>query len=122
MAEFWDIDQGIEDPERFFELVGDIFPEATHLFVEGSSVAAARAAPSASSRPFPRPGPSPLSHSSVTSFSGTLSRSAGRAHLSPLSGVPEEEVGSSPRVDSVQAHGRVTVARAFCLTDSECWG
>lgn len=39
MAEFWDIDQGIEDPEDFFELVGDIFPEATQFFAEGSSVA-----------------------------------------------------------------------------------
>lgn len=38
MAQFWDIDEGIEDPVRFFELLSELFPQATHLFVEGSSV------------------------------------------------------------------------------------
>src|SRR5690349_17683920 len=63
-------------------------------------MAAARAARPASSRPFPHPGPSKLSPSSVTSLRGILSPAAGRAHLGPLSGAPEEEVGSLHRLDS----------------------
>ena len=39
MTELWDIDEGIADLERFFKLVPDLLPEATHLFIEGSSVA-----------------------------------------------------------------------------------
>lgn len=39
MADFWDIDEGIEDPERFFRLVPRLLPQATHLFVEGATVA-----------------------------------------------------------------------------------
>src|SRR5690349_14937862 len=68
-------------------------------------MAAARAAPPASSRPFPQPGPSPLSPSSVASLRGILSPAAGRAHLGPLSGAPEEEVGSLHRLDSLTALG-----------------
>src|ERR1043166_7992641 len=49
-------------------------------------MAAARAAPPASSRPFPQPGPSPLSPSSVTCLRGIRSPAAGRGHLGPLSG------------------------------------
>src|SRR5690348_825622 len=71
-------------------------------------MAAARAAPPASSRPFPHPGPSPLSPSSVTSLRRILSPAAGRAHLGPLSGAPEEEVGSSHRLDSFTAYRKVT--------------
>ena len=35
----WDIDEGISDPGRFFQLVPVVFPQATHLFVEGTSMA-----------------------------------------------------------------------------------
>ena len=35
----WDI-EGICDPERFFGLVGALVPDATHLYVEGTSIAA----------------------------------------------------------------------------------
>ena len=35
----WDVSEGIRDPERFFALVPSLFPEAMHLFVEGSSIA-----------------------------------------------------------------------------------
>src|ERR1041384_8459557 len=71
-------------------------------------MAAARAAPPASSRPFPQLGPSPLSPSSVTSLRGILSPAAVRAHLGPLSGAPEEEVGSLHRLDSFKAYRKVT--------------
>ena len=36
---FWEIDEGIEDAERFFGLIGQLLPGATHLFVEASTVA-----------------------------------------------------------------------------------
>src|ERR1044071_4891673 len=71
-------------------------------------MAAAWAAPPASSRPFPHPGSSLLSPSSVTSLRGILSPAAGRAYLGLLSGAPEEEVGSSHRLDSFQAYRKVT--------------
>src|ERR1041385_3811934 len=71
-------------------------------------MAAARAAPPASSRPFPQPGPPPLSPSSVTSLRGILSPAAVRAHLAPLSGAPEEEVGSLHGLDSFKAYRKVT--------------
>jgi hypothetical protein len=37
-AEFWDIDEGITDPVRFFALIPILLPNATHLFIEGSSI------------------------------------------------------------------------------------
>ena len=37
----WDISEGIADPERFFALLPALFPDATHLYVEGSSIAPA---------------------------------------------------------------------------------
>lgn len=39
MADFWDIEEGIEDPERFFLLLSGLLPQATHLFVEGATIA-----------------------------------------------------------------------------------
>lgn len=39
MVELWQIDEGIEDAERFFGLVGEVLPGATHLFVEASTAA-----------------------------------------------------------------------------------
>src|ERR1051326_668551 len=71
-------------------------------------MAAARAAPPASSRPFPQPGPSPLSPSSVTSLRGILGPAAGRAHLGLSSGAPEEEGGSLHRLDSFKAYRKAT--------------
>src|SRR3954453_2190544 len=71
-------------------------------------MAAAWAAPPASSPPFPHPGSSLLSPSSVTSLRGILSPAAGLAHLGLLSGAPEEAVGSSHRLDSFQAYRKVT--------------
>jgi hypothetical protein len=34
----WGIDQGITDPARFFALMPEVFPDATVLFVEGTSI------------------------------------------------------------------------------------
>ncbi len=34
----WDIDKGITDPVSFFQLLGELFPTATHLYVEGTSI------------------------------------------------------------------------------------
>jgi len=39
---------------------------------------------------------------------GILSPAAGRAHVGPLSGAPEEEVGSLHRLDSFTAYRQVT--------------
>jgi hypothetical protein len=35
----WHVDEGIEDPTRFFLSLPDLFPDATHLFAEGATVA-----------------------------------------------------------------------------------
>lgn len=39
MVELWQIDEGIADAGRFFGLVGEVLPGATHLFVEASTPA-----------------------------------------------------------------------------------
>ena len=36
--QLWWIDEGISDPERFFALLPTLLPNATHLFIEGTSV------------------------------------------------------------------------------------
>src|ERR1041385_7706373 len=71
-------------------------------------MAAAPAAPPASSPPFPQPRPSPLSPSSVTSLRGILGPASGRAHLGLSSGAPGGEVGSLHRLDSFKAYRKVT--------------
>ena len=38
-GEFWGIDEGVTDPARFFAMLPDTFPEATHIFIEGGSIA-----------------------------------------------------------------------------------
>ena len=35
---FWDIDSGVDDPEKFFRLLPSLFPAATTLFIEGTSI------------------------------------------------------------------------------------
>jgi hypothetical protein len=34
----WDINEGVDDPSRFFRLLPKLFPTATVLFVEGTSI------------------------------------------------------------------------------------